>query len=159
MASRKRGEKELARYRLGEIVKPPPKRPIYYAQYEMLLLPRWTRDALRYLGDYIDILVKSAVFEKSKSKRIFGSSLGPAIDKFELYWPDCSQLAGLLRRYNRFLYRSAKHDFSLPLGREIHRFTSREVVLCAFITMNLAKRVTAISSVAKKVMQDKKILR
>jgi len=158
LAGRKKGERNFARYRLAEIVKPPPKRPIYYAQEEMFELPHRTRNALRFLGDFIDILVKSAVFEREKNKRIFGSSLGPAINKFEQFWPECRQLTEFLRTYNRFLYKGAKHDFSLPQGRETHRFTSREVVISAFVTMNLAERITAISNTARKVRQDKKIL-
>jgi hypothetical protein len=33
-----------------------------YAQHELQFLPRWTRDAIRDLGDYIDILAKHLVF-------------------------------------------------------------------------------------------------
>src|SRR4030042_4651380 len=105
-------EKDYARARLIKLVKPPPKRPIYYAQKEMLDLPRWTRDALRYLGDYIDILVKSAVYEKTRNRRIFDTSLGPAIEQFQRNWPDQGELASLLRAYNLFLYRGAKHAFN-----------------------------------------------
>lgn len=151
-------EKDSARVKLMELVKPPPKRPVYYAQYEMHRLPRWTRDALRYLGDFIDILVKSAVYEKTRDTRIFHFSLGPAIDKFQIYWPDSKRLADLLRKYNRFLYRGAKHNFELPKGRKTHRFTSREVVLTAFITMSLADRITAVSRAADRVRRDEKIM-
>jgi hypothetical protein len=150
-------EKDHARARLVELVKPPPKRPIYYAQEQMLDLPRWTRDALRYLGDYIDILVKSAVYEKTKGRAIFNTSLGPAIEQFQRHWPDQVELANLLRGYNRFLYRGAKHDFKLPPNRKTHRFTSREVVLTAFTTMKLAKRLTTISGIAQLVSRDEEI--
>lgn len=150
-------EKVFARARLTEIVKPPPKRPIYYAQYQMTRLPRWTRDALRYLGDFIDMLVKTAIYEKTHQKSIFQSSLGPAINEFQRYWHDSNQLADILSQYNRLLYRGAKHDFILPTGRKAHRFTSREVVLTAFITMNIASRITAISPMAEKVSKDMKI--
>lgn len=150
-------KKDSARAKLMELVKPPPKRPLYYAQFEMRRLPRWTRDALRYLGDHVDVLVKGAVYEKTKKARIFNSSLGPAIDQFQKYWPDHSRLADLLRRYNRFLYRGAKHDFRLPPNRKTHRFTSREVVLTAFITMKVADRLTTISCIAQGVRRDKQI--
>lgn len=53
---------------------------------------------------------------------------------------------GLLKRYNSFLYRPGKHDFKLPTGRKGHRFTSREVVLTAYVTMNLAGRIRAITN-------------
>ena len=150
-------DKGSARTRLIQLVKPPPKRPIYYAQHEMEYLPRWTRNALRYLGDFIDMLVKSSVYEKTRDRRVFNSSLGPAISQFRQHWPNHSSLADLLWRYNHFLYRGAKHDFTLPASRKTHRFTSREVVLTAFITMNLADRLTAISSMASEVRNDKKI--
>jgi hypothetical protein len=157
LAGKKR-ERDLAKDRLLEIVKPPPKRPLYYAQEEITLLPRWTRDALRDLGDFIDLLVKSAVYEKTHDKRSFNLSLGPAIDLFQKLWPTSKELANLLRRYNRFLYRGAKHDFTLPAGRTVHRFTSREVVLTSFITMNLADKITSISQLADKARHDQEII-
>lgn len=150
--------KDLARARLVELVKPPPKRPIYYAQHEVQYLPRWTRNALRYLGDFVDMLVKSSVYEKTRDDRVFASSLGPAIAQFRKCWPNHGSLVDLLSRYNRFLYRGAKHDFTLPVNRKSHRFTSREVVLTAFITMDLADRLTSISSVAREVRRDKPIM-
>jgi len=153
----KKKDKDLARARLVALVKPPPKRPIYYAQYEMLFLPRWTRDALRYLGDFIDMLVKSAVYEKTSDRRVFGLSLGPAINLFQRCWPGYESLVDLLQRYNRFLYRGAKHDFTLPANRKAHRFTAREVVLTAFVTMNLADKLSAISYMAQEARNDKMI--
>jgi hypothetical protein len=151
-------DKENARSRLISIVKPPPKRPIYYAQYELTFLPRWTRDSLRYMGDFIDMLVKSAVYEKTRDRRVFNTSFGPAITLFQKYWLGYDTLVDLLQRYNRFLYRGAKHDFILPTNRKMHRFTSREVVLTAYITMNLANRLNNISKVARDVSNDVKIL-
>ncbi len=151
-------EKDFARARLIDLVKPPPKRPIYYAQEELQYLPRWTRDALRYLGDFIDILVKSAVYQKTKKRSILGTSFGPAVNAFKEHWPDSTLLANFLTRYNRFLYRGAKHDFRLPAGRSMHRFTPREVVLTAYITMNLADKLTSISWMAQKVRNDEVIL-
>ena len=59
-----------------------------------------------------------------------------------------------LYRYNRFLYRDAKHDFKLPSGRKEHRFTSREVVLCLFITKELAERIITLSDTAGRVSRD-----
>jgi hypothetical protein len=151
----RKSDKDYARARLIEVVKPPPKRPIYYAQGELLYLPRWTRDALRYLGDFIDMLVKSAVYEKTDDRRIFRTSLGPAINLFQKFWPGYDSLADFLQKYNRFLYRGAKHDFTLPSNRKSHRFSAREVVLTAYITMNLAERLSNISQVARDVKNDK----
>ena len=152
-----KSEKAFARERLMNIVKPPPKRPIYYTQWEIQFLPHWTRDIIRDLGDFIDMLVKAAVYEKTNDNRVFHSSLGPAIDKFEACIQNHRQLANRLRRYNRCLYRDAKHDFRLPKGRKEHRFTAREVVLTIFITMNLADIIVNISPMAARVKRDEEM--
>ena len=151
----KKKDKDLARARLMQIVSPPPKRPIYYAQMEIEFLPRWTRDALRYLGDYVDMLVKAAAYEKEPDKRIFNLPFGPAIKTFSRNWPSESKLTNFLERYNRFLYRPAKHDFKLPSGRKYHRFTAREVVLSAYVTMQLGEELAKLSEIANSVTMDK----
>ncbi len=153
----KKSEKAFARERLMEIVEPPPKRPLYYTQWEIQFLPHHTRDTIRDLGDFIDMLVKAAAYEKTNDNSVVRSSLGPAIDKFEACRPEFKQLAEILRKYNRFLYRDAKHDFRLPKGRKEHRFTSREVVLTIFITMNLADRIINISPMAARVKRDEEM--
>lgn len=151
----KKKDKDLARARLMEVVSPPPKRPIYYAQVEIGSLPRWTRNALRYLGDYVDMLVKAAAYERESDKRIFNRSFGPAINSFSRHWPSEGRLTDFLQRYNRFLYRPAKHDFRLPSGRTDHRFTTREVVLSAYVTMQLGTELAQISKLASSVKMDK----
>jgi len=153
----KKSEKAFAVARLMELVKPPPKRPLYYTEWDIQFLPYRTRDPIRDLGDFIDMLVKAAVYEKNNDDRIFRSSLGPAINKFGMCRPESKELADILRKYNRFLYRDAKHDFRLPKGRKEHRFTSREAVLTVFITMNLADRITSISSMAARVRRDEEM--
>ncbi len=153
----KKSEKAFTRKRLMDIVKPPPKRPLYYTHWDIQFLPHRTRDTIRDLGDFIDMLVKAAVYEKTNDSRIFRSSLGPAIDKFEKNRPESKQLAEILRKYNRFLYRDAKHDFKLPEGRREHRFTSREAVLTTFITMNLAERIIRISPAAGRLRRDEEM--
>lgn len=155
LSSKKKKDRARARARLGEIVCPPPKRPIFYAQHEIQFLPGWTRDALRDLGDYVDMMVKSATYERQQDKRIFRVSFGPAINAFNEHWPEQGKLTNFLQRYNRFLYRPAKHDFKLPRGRVHHRFTSREVVLSAYVTMKLGEMLAHISKLANSVKQDK----
>jgi len=146
--------KREAFYRLHELVHPPPKRPLYYAQHELEFLPRWTRDGIRYLGDYIDMLVKAMAFEFTKDPNCKKRSLGRNIQLLEAKKygipPD---LIERLERYNSFLYQPGKHDFSLPSGRS-HRFTSREVVLTAFITMKLAEDIKKLSQYATRVSLD-----
>jgi hypothetical protein len=124
---------------LTELVAPPPKRPLYYAQHELGFLPRWTRDAIRDLGDYIDILVKHLAYQLSKDTRVSKFPMGPSLQLVER-WADSlpPRLVEFLKRYNSFLYRPGKHEFKLPGDRHGHRFTSKEVVLTAFITMKLA---------------------
>ncbi len=40
------------------------KRPLYYLHHELRFLPKYTRDGMRYLGDYIDQIVKTIAEEK-----------------------------------------------------------------------------------------------
>jgi hypothetical protein len=144
-----------ARRRLIEIVHPPPKRPLYYTQYEFTYLPRWTRDALRYLGDFIDLLLKEALYENTRDEYAFESPMGRTIESIRKTRPDFSpQMIEWLKLFNSFVYRPAKHDFKLPKGREEHRFTSREVVLTAFVTMELADRIAGISPRARLARLD-----
>ncbi|MEM2173347.1 MAG: hypothetical protein QXS66_08965 [Thermoproteota archaeon] len=132
---------------LIRLVSPPPKRPLYYAQHELRFLPRWTRDAIRYMGDYIDALVKAMAFEFSGDKNCLKKSLGINLKKIKSSVPP--ELFNKLSRYNEFLYVAAKHDFKVPPERE-HRFTSREVVLTAFVSMKLASEIKNISRMARK---------
>jgi hypothetical protein len=139
-----RADKSKARAHLIRIIEPPPKRPIYYPEREIKSLPHWTRDALRFLGDYIDILVKAAVYGKMGNNGVFKSSLGPAIVEFRKACPQDPKVVDWLHRYNEFLYRDAKHDMKLPPNRSEHRFTSREVVLCLYVTRELANRIIGL---------------
>jgi len=144
-------QKRVAVCRLTEIVVPPPKRPLYYAQHEMEFLPRWTRNGIRYLGDYIDLLVKAMAFEFTKEPRCLKSSLGVNIQKVRpKKYGIPLELLDKLTRYNSFLYQPGKHDFDIPRGRR-HRFTSKEVVLTAFITMKLADEIKNLSQHATKI--------
>ena len=134
-----------------KLVEPPPKRPLYYLQHEIRFLPRWTRDSIRYCGDYIDLLVKAATFEFSGDPRVKKYSLGKNLNILGSKKYDVSnELINKLKKYNSFLYRPGKHDFKVPKGRG-HRFTSKEVVLTAFVTMKLAKKIKSISKLAEEM--------
>lgn len=152
-----RADKSKARAHLIRVIEPPPKRPIYYLEREINSLPRWTRDALRFLGDYIDILVKAAVYGETGNKAVFRSSLGPAIPEFRKAYPKEIELVNWIHRYNAFLYRDAKHDMKLPPNRTEHRFTSREVVLCLYVTRELADRIISLSPTVAKASRDERI--
>lgn len=149
-----KASKGRARDRLIEIVQPPPKRPMYYCQYEMTLLPHHTRDALRYLGDFVDLMVKAAVYETTQDRSVFRLSLGSAIGQFRKAYPAEKRLGDWLGRYNRFLYRDAKHGMRLPADRIEHRFTSREVVIAVFVTLAIADTIEKISTAAARVRSD-----
>ena len=53
-----KGTKNKGIAELRKIVVYRPKRPLSYAYYELGFLPRWTRNAVRYLCDYVDQLCK-----------------------------------------------------------------------------------------------------
>jgi len=130
---------------LTTIVAPPPKRPMYYAQHEIQFLPRWTRDAIRYLGDYVDLVSRHLVYELWKV-RLGNASLGVAINLLETRRGLPDNILIWLRAYNQFLYRPGKHDFKLPQGRSEHRFTSQETVLTAFVTLRLVETLKQYSN-------------
>src|SRR6266566_2211332 len=112
---------------LTVLVAPPPKRPMSYAQHEIQFLPRWTRDAIRYLGDYVDVVCRHLVDELWKV-RSGNTSFGATIRILETRRALPDNVLSSLRSYNQFLYRPGKHDFQLPQGRKEHRFTSQETV-------------------------------
>lgn len=148
MLASSRSQRVAGATRLTALVSPPPKRPLYYAQHEMEMLPRWTRDGIRYLGDYVDILVKHLAFQLTGDARAAQRSMGPNIDAIDkgANRERHTSLIACLRRYNSFLYRPGKHDFRLPGDRKGHRFTSREVVLTAYLTMELARMIKEITN-------------
>lgn len=126
-----------------------PSRPLFYWMREMRALPRNTRNCVRYLGDYIDLLVKEVAFELLGRGR--KNSLG-ANAKALRGVPSVQDLATRLERYSKFLYTPGKHDFSVPPGRQ-HRFTAKEVVLCSFITSKLGKEILGLSAAARTAVK------
>lgn len=143
-------ERGYARATLQLLVQPPPTRPLYYLMDEIKRLPRNTRNCIRYLGDYIDLLTKEITFEfvGGKARR---SSLGrnsKALEKVH----SLRELAIKLQRYCEFIYTPGKHDFSLPPGRS-HRFTAEEVVLTAYVTIELGNQIKSISKLAREAVE------
>jgi hypothetical protein len=126
-----------------------PTRPLFYLMPLLQGLPRNTRDCIRYMGDYLDLLTKEMAFEYLGGKSRY-YSLGK--NAFNLsksnISPEINEIAKLLLRYNEFLYNPGKHDFSLPPGRK-HRFTAREVVLTTYVTSVLGNKIKAISKAAR----------
>jgi hypothetical protein len=145
------GSKEKRRWAHAKLVVEvglKPSRPLLYLMPLLQSLPRCTRDCIRYLGDYIDLLTKELAFEYFKGNARH-SSLGTnasLLAKSKI--PEIQDLAKAIMRYNRFLYTPGKHDFSLPPRRH-HRFTAREVVLTTYVTAVLAAKIKAISEAAR----------
>ncbi len=108
-------------------------------------MPRYIRNPIRYLGDYIDHLVK---FWSSEINGVpyLKKSLGINLEKLKGKIDEDLRIN--LAQYNNFCYVPAKHDFNRR-GRK-HRFTAKEAVYICFMTMNLSKQITSHSEKAKK---------
>ena len=122
-----------------------------YWSAEMRDLPRNTRDCIRYLGDYMDLLVKEMTYEllgRKARHQSLGSNARSLLKKV----PETRDLALEIKRYADSIYTPGKHDFSLPPGRK-HRFTAKEVVLVAYITAELARRVLSVSKSARYAVE------
>lgn len=146
-----KSEKEFAVLKLRILVGNKPKRPVSYLNYELKYLPRRTRDSTRYLGDYIDKLVKSLAVEKTGNSKCAEVSLNGNIKKLKGKVDE--QLLARLFDFNFAMYTPAKH-YMKQFKERRHRFTSKEVVYFAFITMKLAEQITTISPLAKEVSED-----
>lgn len=147
-------QQEAARLSLINVLLPPPKYPLHHLSSELYLLPRRARRAIPILGDYLDMLTKAAAFEKRQDKSLLTVSFSKAIDVFAQSYPDNAQLAGWISSYNNCFYRDGNLDVMLPSGRVERRFTSREVVLCLYITRELADSIKSVSPAAKRVSLD-----
>jgi len=124
-----------------------PWRPLFYLKPLIEGLPRNTRDVIRYLGDYVDLITKEMTYEFFDGKarrRSLGQNLRVLMNN--RFQP--ADLVENLCRFNSFLYSPSKHDFSLPFGRQ-HRFTSREAVLTAYIAMELGERIKSLSKLVR----------
>lgn len=129
-----------------------PKRPIYYVTEQYLpRLPHHTREVMRYLGDYIDQLVKCIAKENHQGSIFFPKSLGSNLKPLSKVIPE--ELIDQLAKYNRYLYVPAKHDFDVK-GRP-HRFSNKEVIIALYITLKIAQQLKSISPMAKLYSEDK----
>jgi len=150
-------DKASARNELSEMLQPPPLRPLAYAPWEAQFLPRWSRDTLRILGDFVYKLVKAAVYEKTGDSNVHWSSLKQAIDEFDRCWTDSSEVTEVLRSFHSTLYRDAEGEVRPLEGYKEHRFVARDAVLIAFVAMSLAEKITSISHVAQKARLDEEM--
>ncbi len=125
-----------------------PKRPLYYLNYELTLLPDQTRDVARYAGDYIDQLMKHCSHEHTKfikKLKSHYSSLGGNIKNTEKFLG--SELYDILNRYNKFIYVPAKHNFDIR--NKPHLFSAKEAIFICYITIALAQKLITLSKEAK----------
>jgi hypothetical protein len=140
---------DAAKQRLLALVAPPPKHPLAAAQEAINGLPRFTRDAIRRLAEYLELLVRAWTFEVTGDAATKTRSLGSNVRRLapkKLKLPE--DLVDQLKRYNSFVFTPARHDFTIFKGQR-HRFSSREVVLLAYITMKLAERIKELSPAAQ----------
>lgn len=129
-----------------------PKRPLYYVS--LLHLPRihrQTRDIVRYLGDYLDGLVKCTAADLLNNNFFLSLSMGVNLWRLKNKVPD--QLLNNLSRYNKIVYVPAKHDFKV--SNRPHLFTSQEAVFVCFLTVQLAEELKSLSSSARLYCEDK----
>jgi hypothetical protein len=150
--------REMARIILMNVVKPPPKRPLYYCHYEIRFLPRWTRNIVRYLGDYIDLLERMAWKKFAQEKYKPGISPKLLREKLKKFIP--GELFEKIEEYDKLFWRPSKHDFNVDESLRRNRFTSRETVYCIFITLELADRIKKFAEIddcwdPEDIFQDK----
>lgn len=146
MVNRVNGEeKDVALKELSEFVGTKPKRPLYYVFHSILGLPEYgTRDIIRYLGDYIDQLVRFTLEDKRFLSRWFLSPLGPNINKLKKHID--KDLYDNLILFNK-IYTQAKHDFIHNEDKSL--FTYIDAIYMIFITKELSLSLLPLSEHAR----------
>lgn len=138
-------DKEKTIRELIEFVGIVPKRPLYYVAIDIKNLPsHGTRNIIRYLGDYIDQLVRFTLEDKKFLAQWFLKPLGPNIQKLKKYID--VDFYELLKLFN-IIYTQAKHDFEHYEDKSL--FNYKDAVYMIFITKKLASRLLDISERAR----------
>lgn len=136
---------EKAKHELMALIGAVPKRPLYYVVMHMDHLPKHgTRDVIRYLGDYIDQLVRFTLEDKKFLARWFQNPLGPNIEKLKKYID--IKLYNHLKIFN-IIYTQAKHDFNHYEDKSL--FDYEDVVYVTFIVKKLAAQLLFLSERAR----------
>lgn len=118
-------------------------------------LPHFTREVVRYSGDYVDILTKEAAADLLQdSKRRTISLEANSRRLLEKGPPELGGLFDFVTRFCSFLYTPGKHEFKRAPGRD-HMFTAMEAVLCIVIALELGSRICAISERARSASETK----
>lgn len=137
---------------LEKFVKPNPKRPMYYCHLELHHLPHYTRNVVRYLGDYIDLLERQALinFQGDKYKK----GLSPKAVRIQLKPFISEELFHQLEKYDRLFWTPGKHDFEVDETKRRHRFTTREVIYDIFITYALFDKIKSIAKIKESYSEE-----
>jgi hypothetical protein len=143
--------RRIAINKLQEMTGMRPKRPLYYLNFELNGLPYRTRDSVRYVGDYIDLLVKLLASDLLSDSRCLSISLGGNLKKLKTNLNE--PLYSNLVKYNTQVYTPAKHEFKVEKNRK-HLFTSKEVVYIILISLHLKEKIIEISTEAKNYSED-----
>lgn len=141
--------------KLQEIVGLKPKRPLYYVHGRLKHLPKDTRDIVRYLGDYIDHLIKFYASDSlTFTPRFFSErrSLGANLKKLRGTLGE--ELRIILMKYCDLIYTPAKHDM-FPSEEKEHLFSCEDTVFIVFITMELSKQLLPLSQKTRDYTENK----
>jgi hypothetical protein len=148
----RRKQRRQAQWELVRIIPLKPTRPLMYLKPIIMQLPNSTRDVIRYLGDYIDLVTKEMTYEflNGNARK---NSLGINARRLEKAESVPRDLVDKLQRYNSFLYTPGKHDFSLPPEGRKHGFTCKEAVLTIYVSVELGERIKAVSKLATEAVE------
>lgn len=138
-------EKDFALNELVEFVGMIPKRPLYYVSHSILELPEHgTRNIIRYLGDYIDQLVRFTLEDKRFLSRWLRSPLGPNIKRLKKYIDN--DLFEELSLFNK-VYAQAKHEFNHHKDESYFNYT--DAIFMIYITKKISEKILPLSERAR----------
>ena len=144
-----------ARVALMRMLEPPP-RMLETAQSQIQYLPTSRYNSVQALRDYMDVLVKAISFEFIRNSDCKEDSLTENIARLDsegVY----QEVVDNLKAYDDLFYDSqGSRLFGTP--SQEHHFSSRETVYMVFFTLKLAKRLTKVSEIAKKISLDKETI-
>jgi hypothetical protein len=137
---------------LEKYVKPNPKRPMYYCHFELHFLPHYTRNIIRYLGDYIDLLERQALIKFQGDK--YKKGLSPKVVRIQLKPFIPEELFFQLEKYDKLFWTPGKHDFEVDETKRRHRFTTREVIYDIFITYALVDKIKINTKIKESYKEE-----
>ena len=137
---------EEAKSTLRSILGKKPKRPLYYVDHEMSVLPEHgRRSSIKYMADYIDQLARFTLEDFKPLSRLKKRALGQTVTKLKKYLD--KDLLKRLSVYNH-TYTIAKHDFNITIDKTT--FNVRDVVFYTYCTASLRDELLKISPTARE---------